>query len=440
LTVWTGEAEPGHPYWWDDRSASPDPAIEPPAKADILIIGGGYTGLAAAIAAHDAGASVVVVDAGIPGQAASTRNGGMFGAHPRLGWEALAASFGAKTADALFAEANPAMRFVKDLITREGIDCDLQATGRISLAWTAAHLEGLKKLAGHVQAKSDVKVTIVERRDLTAEIATERYFGGLLFPEHCAINPRKFHSGLLAAVRSRGVAVCANTPVTQLRRDLSGFHAIVPNRTIRADKIILATNGYTPSLFRWHQRRVFPLPSFLIATEELPQQIIDQIAPGRRMMVETRARHSYWRVSPDSKRVLFGGRASMRNIPLALVAERLRTTMCDIWPTLNDTRLSHVWTGNTGFSFSHMPSVGENDGVHYAFGFSGSGTVMAPYLGTKVGLRAVGVAGGATAYADAALRTRWLHPFTRPHFLYAADLWYRNWVDRKEWRQRRDTH
>ena len=428
---WSDEAELGRPYWWD-RDREPPPDELDAATVDVLIVGAGYTGLSAAIAARDAGATVAVVDAGIPGQGASTRNGGMFGAHPRLGWAALAKAFRPETADALFAEANPALNFVKDLIQAEGIDCNLQQTGRIQLAWTKHHFESQKVLASHVSEKSDVDVRIVEKADLSAEITTDRYAGGILFPEHCAINPQKLYDGLLAAVRKRGVPVIANTPVVGATRNGGRFTVKTSGTPMTAEKVILATNGYTPAAFRWHQRRVFPLPSYLIATEELPLDLIDEIAPGKRMMVETRARHSYFRVSPDGKRFLFGGRASMRDIPLEVAAKRLHQTMCEVWPALAATRLSHVWTGNTGYSFSHMPTVGEHDGIHYAMGYSGSGTVMAPYLGAKAAWQALGDPRGATAYSQTRFRPSLLHPFQRPHFLRAADVWYRNWIDPQE--------
>ena len=431
MSIWKGEAEPGHPYWWQDATW-PDLKDAPPDHVDLLIIGAGYTGLSAAIAAHDAGARVAVVDAGTPGKGASTRNGGMTGAHPRLGWEALRDRYGADLADALFAEAAPALQFVRDLIAREGIECDFQQTGRIQLAWTAAHFAAQKTLAARVREKSGVACDVVDRDRLGAEIATGRYFGGIVFPQHCALDPWKYHSGLLHAVQRRGIAVAAHCAVTGLARDASGCRATTPTNTVRADKVLLATNGYTPDLFRWFQRRVFPLPSYLIATEELPADLIGRLAPGRRMMVETRARHSYFRISPDGRRILFGGRASMRNLDLTTAARRLHATMCEIWPELHDTAVSHVWTGNTGYTFSHMPSVGQHDGLHYAMGFSGSGTVMAPYLGAKAAYRALGDARGDTAYASTPLRPSWLHPTGRPHFLKTADLWYRQWVDRRE--------
>ncbi|WP_370211413.1 NAD(P)/FAD-dependent oxidoreductase [Roseovarius sp.] len=430
MVSWTGEAPQGFPYWWEAFKNTPDPEdAAPPAKVDLLIIGAGFTGLSAALAAHDTGARVAVVDAGNPGCGASTRNGGMFGAHPRLSHPKLTALFGEETADALFAEAGPAFAFVRDLMQREKIDCDYQATGRIQLAWTPAHAESQKTLAESVRSKSDVRIETVDETAMRREIGTERYYGGLLFPDHGAIHPAKFHRGLWTAALSRGIPVSANAPVTALDRDGTGFVATTPRGTIRAAKVVLATNGYTTRPFRWHMARVFPLPSFLIATEELSENLLGQLAPGRRMMVETRARHSYFRLSPDGKRILFGGRAAMRDIPLDRAARRQQATMAEIWPELADVRLSHVWTGYTGYSFTHMPHVGDEDGLHYALGFSGSGTVMAPYLGAKATYRALGDARGKTAYAATPLRRHALHVMEKPHFLKAADLWYRTWVD-----------
>jgi len=433
MVIFTDEAAIGTPYWWEAlrETAAPETA-DLPAHVDLLVIGAGYTGLSAALAAQDCGASVAVVDAGEPGAGASTRNGGMFGAHPRLSWSRLAAQFGPGTADSLFAEAAPARDFVLDLITRHGISCDLQETGRIQLAWTRSHSQAQSRLADDIRAKSDVPIDVLDRDTMSREITTERYFGGLLFADHCAIHPAKFHRGLWHAAAQKGIAVCGNAAVSAYERSTKGFTVRTARGNITAEKIVLATNGYTTLPFRWHLARVFPLPSYIIATEELPSNLIGHLAPGRRMMVETRARHSYFRLSPDGKRVLFGGRASMRHVPLEVAARRQHATMCEIWPELEDIRLSHVWTGNTGYAFTEMPHIGEDNGLYYAMGFSGSGTVMAPYLGAKAAFRAMGDVRGQTAYADTRFKRHWLHPTTKPHFLRAADLWYRTWVDTRD--------
>lgn len=430
--IFSADAAPiGQPYWWNDIDW---PALDarPPERTELLVIGAGYTGLSAAIAAHDAGARVAVIDAAQPGQGASTRNGGMLGAHPRLAWPALARAFGPDMADALFAEAAPALAWVRDLIAREKIDCDYQQTGRLQLAYTPAHFDAQKRLAADVRAKSPVRCDLVTRENLAAEIVTPLYAGGIVFTEHGALHPAKYHRGLLAAALRRNIPVAANSPAMAIETDATGHRVTTPGGMIRADRIVLATNGHTARPFGWFARRVFALPSFLIATEPLPASLIRELAPGRRMMVETRARHSYFRISPDGTRIVFGGRAAMVDIDLRTAARRLYRTMNEIWPGLDGVRLSHVWTGNTGYSFGHMPAVGVHRGLHYAMGFSGSGTVMAPYLGAKAALLALGHSGGETAYARTALGARWFHRGSRPYFLHAADLWCRHWVDRVE--------
>lgn len=434
MVEFTGEAELGRPYWWD--AAAPGPADDPlPDRCDVLVVGAGYAGLSAAIAAHDAGAKVAVVDAGDPGAGASSRNGGMFGAHPRLSWDQLSARFGADVADGVFAEAAPALEWAKTLIRDEKIACDLQQTGRIQLAWTPQHAAGQRKLARTVSEKSAVSINTLDKADFHQEIGTKKYHGAIMFPEHCGLHPAKFHCGLRRALEARDVPLTGQAEVMHLSREGQRFVARTPKGTVTADKVILCTNGYTTRAFRWHVARVFPLPSYLIATEALPPNLIGHLAPGRRMMVETRARHSYFRISPDGSRILWGGRASMRPLGLRVAARRLHETMTDVWPELSDVKLSHAWWGNTGYSFTHMPHVGEDRGLHYAMGFSGSGTVMAPYLGAKAAWQAVGDPRGETAYTATNFTRHVLHPFARPHFLYAADLWYRGVVDRMDnWR------
>ncbi|MCZ4352241.1 FAD-binding oxidoreductase [Roseovarius aestuarii] len=436
MVNWTPDATPGTPYWWEGLALSaPDDPL--PAHVDLLIIGAGFTGLSGAIAAAGCGATVAIVDADDPGKGASTRNGGMFGAHPRLPWGTLKTRFGTDVADALFAEAQPAFDFVHDLIESNKIDCDFQHTGRIQLAWSASHFEGQKRLSEVVRAKSTVRTEIIERADLSRHITTEQYFGGLFFPGHGAIQPAKLHQGLLQTAAAKGVSITGHARVTQLERSGATFVAHTPKGTIRADKVLLATNGYTTAPFKWQTQRIFPLPSYIIATEHLPEDLIARLAPGQRMMVETRARHSYFRLSPDHSRILFGGRAAMVHIDLETAAARQHATMCEVWPELRDTRLSHAWVGNTGYSFTHMPHVGVDRGLHYSLGYSGSGTVMAPYLGAKAAYQAMGDARGDTAYSATTLARHWLHPGTRPHFLQAANLWYKTVVDWVDYRNGR---
>lgn len=430
------------PYWWDQGAPLPDLPQTPPPKAELLIVGAGFTGLSAAIHAARAGARVVVVDAGIPGQGASTRNGGMAGAHPRQSLAETAARWGETRARALFNEANDAYAHLHSLIEEHDIDCDWQQTGRVQLAWTQEDARRQQSMAADMRRNTDFPVELVPRAELHRHIGTDRYFGALYYPTHGGLHPRKLHDGMMAAALSLGVEMVQRCPISDVIRRGAGFQARHAGGSIAAQKVILATNGYTrgKGVFAWLGRRVFPLPSYIIATEELSPGVIAELAPGRRMMVETRARHSYYRISPDGGRILWGGRAAMTPIGPARAAARLRRSMEEIWPRLKGVRLTHSWRGNTGFAFNQAPQIGQRDGIHFALGYCGGGVVLAPYLGMRVAYRALGDPRGETAYDGTTLGTRAWHPGGRPWFLHAANLWYGQVVDRHQTRQAARDH
>ena len=418
------------PYWWetDERVRLDDYII--PQNVDVFVIGAGYTGLAAGLIASELGAKTVVVDAKKAGKGASTRNGGMFGAHPRVSWQQLSLNFGKETADQIFREASDSLNFVRDLIISEKISCDLIEAGRLQLAWSQTDHEQQKKLVAIIREKSNVNVRIIPKNELVHEIKTDRYFGGILFKNHCGINPLKFHNGLLKALKRREVPVIENLPVFSIERTRDSFKVHCGNRVITAKKVIMATNGYTTHNFKWIKKRVFSVPSFLIATEDLPFDLIKELSPRGRMMVETRAKHSYFRISPNGRRIIFGGRAAMKPIPLSIAAQRLKLALDDIWPELTNFKLANVWTGFTGYSFNHVPHVGNFKGIYYAMGYSGSGTVLAAYLGAKVAYQALNDPRGKTGYSNTNLKTNPFHIFSRPYFLSFVDFWYRNVIDR----------
>ncbi len=425
-------AEFGTPYWWEDGQPLPDLPSVPPTSTEMLVVGAGYTGLSAAITTNRAGVKVTVIDGGIPGQGASSRNGGMCGAHTRISVDAMTASFGADAAKALIQEAPAAYAFTRDFIKAENIACDFQQTGRIVLSSTAAAQAEMIRLARQMKEISAYDLAVIPKPDLASHIRSEVYAGGVYYADHGALQPRKFHDGLMAIALAEGVNVVQNCHLIGLSGREGAHEVTTSTGPIKAEKLILATNGYTRRPLSWLARRVFPLPSFIIATEPLPDAVVSSLAPGRRMMVETRARHSYYRVSPDGSRIIFGGRAGMVPYGPHYAAKRLRATMIGIWPDLRDVKITHSWRGYTGFTFEQMPHVGSHMGAHFAVGYSGSGVALAPYLGMKVAYRALGDKRGDTAYAQTFPTTRPYHFGDYPWFLTAGELWYRQVVDRWE--------
>ncbi len=429
----------GTPFWWQEGAAAPPLASAPPESCDLLVVGGGYTGLSAALTAARRGLSVVVIDAMQPGQGASSRNGGMVGALGRLVVPQMERAFGTDTTRALLQEGLRAYAFTRDLIRDEGIACDFRVTGRVVLSTTeraqaaaAAQAARIRELTGH-------DLQVLERDAVQEHVVTDAYVGALFYPDHGALQPRRFHDGLLARVLQAGAAVVAGCVFQGLSRQGGRYRVMTGRGAVTAERVLIATNGYTgaftrrPRHLRWLSRRVFPLPSFIIATEPMDPARLKALAPGGRMMVETRAKHSYYRLSPDGRRVIFGGRAGMVPLSPRRAAARLKRTMLEIWPSLKDVRITHSWRGFTGFTFTQMPHLGRHEGVHFALGYSGSGVAMAPWLGMKAALQAMDDPAGETAWSLTEPETRiWYRGERAPLFLLPAELWYRQVVDRLE--------
>ena len=186
----------------------------------------------------------------------------------------------------------------------------------------------------------------------------------------------------------------------------------------------MATNGYTGPLSPWHRRRVIPIGSYIIATEALPESLVDALIPKNRIVSDTRRVVYYFRASPDRRRILFGGRVSLAETDPAASGPLLYREMVRLFPELAGYRVSHSWMGYVGYTFDTLAHTGEHDGVHYAMGYCGSGVGMAGYLGMRLGQRILGRKAGWTGYAETGFPARPYY-FGKPWFLAPAVHWYR---------------
>lgn len=422
------------PYWWEAAAEPAAPPADLPGRADLAVVGGGFTGMSAALTAAEKGAEVVLLDSGQPGQGASTRNGGMIGAPHRPAFVRELETYGRDLSERLMREGRDAYAYSRALHQEAGA---FQATGRVQLAYTRAHFAEMATRAALMNDMVPQGIEVLSREEMQAHIRSELYFGGLYYPDHGAVQPRLAHDGLRARAEAAGVTICADCAVRGLRREGEGFRLQTARGSVLARRVVWATNGYTGTENRFLARRIFRVPSFIIATEELPAGVIDRLAPGRRMMVESRARHSYFRPSPDGKRILFGGRAALVPIGPEAAAKRLQRTMAEIWPEAADWRISHSWQGFVGFTFAMNPHVGEHDGVHFAYGYCGNGVALSPWLGRKAALRALGDPDGETAFAETRLESRPYHIGGWPWFMQLANPWWRHVVDSRERAQAR---
>ncbi len=415
------------PYWWDQVPRPALAAVELPATADVLIIGSGYTGLNAALQTARGGRHTVVLDAEDAGWGCSTRNGGQISTSIKPGFDELAKRHGPDRATALIREGQASLAWIGAFVAAEQIECDFRIAGRFHAAHNPAQYEMLARRAMSQRKGLEVPVVMVPRGEQRGELGTDAYFGGAVYTQHAALDPARYHQGLLDRVLAAGAVVITRCKATNIAAEGQGFRVTTPRGTVLARDIVVATNGYTGPVTKFLRRRVIPIGSYIIATEELPEALMARLMPRNRIVSDTRRVVFYYRASPDRRRILFGGRVSHDETDPRVSGPLLHADMVKIFPELAATRISHSWCGFVAYTFDELMHVGRHEGIHYAMGYCGSGVGMASYLGMRVGQQVLGLAEGRTAFDGLGFPTR---PFYtgNPWFLAPSILYYR-WRD-----------
>lgn len=411
------------PFWWEGHEEADAGSGALPAKADVVVVGSGYTGLSAALTLARAGRDVVVLDAERPGHGCSTRNGGHIGPGINFPLSEMIRVHGEETGLAIKREGNDAFAFLLNFITAEGIDCELSLPGHFVGAHTSKAFDRLRaRIESEPREFCDAR--LVEQRDVRQEIGTDAFYGGAVFAGRGGLNPKMFHKGLMARAVGAGARVYGFQPVL----DIGGKPGSLTIRTAKgqiwAKNIVLATNGYTSPATPWWNRRIISIGSYLIATEELPSELVMRLCPKGYQMNETRKVIYYYRPSPDGRRILFGGRVAMLETDTRVSAPRLHSAMTRIFPELRETKITHSWMGFPAFTFDSVPHMGVHDGVHFAMGYCGNGVPTSTYLGDKVANLVLDRPQGHSVFASLDLQGR-VYFNGKPWFLAPAIMYYK---------------
>lgn len=389
------------PYWWqaahpEDFKAATD-SLEG-AKADVLVIGGGITGLVAALTLVRGGADVLVVDSGKIGGGAARMNAGFLGRTLKRSVDWLEDHCGADHAIGIYRELDEALQGIKALTEKEGINCHVRTCGRFIAANSGPHLRNLVADLESTKRKLGFDYLVVDKADQHAELASDRYYGGAVIPDLGSIHPGLYHAGLVARAYSEGVRFQENTEVLGIE-DGGGRKSVHTARgTVSASQVIVATNGYTTRNLKWFSRRIVPFRGYIIATEILPSELIDRVLPKRRTYLDTKMNIDFIRPAPDSERILFGGMTGgLRSNATGLVAA-LHKRMTQILPDLQGVRISRSWTGFCAGTFDFMPHMGSHDGVHFALGYNFAGVPIGTLFGRKLAARILGKGDGASHF------------------------------------------
>ncbi len=358
-----------------------------------------------------------VRSASAPARATAARFRG--GVNIGKGFSGRAAAVDEARAHRLLSDGADAFSLIERLIAEEGIACCWQRRGRFVGAWTPAHFAAQEKRLKNLNEDAQSGAFMVPRARQRDEIASDYYYGGMVVERSASLHPALYYKGLLDACRRRGVVVCAEAAVDGIAaegpKDRGGWRVATSRGPLLAGDVVIATNGYTGAVTPALRRRIVPIASHIIATEQLPAELAASLIPKRRSISDTKRVLCYYRLSPDGTRMVFGGRARFTPANPRLCARVLHAYMTERFPQLQSVRVTHSWTGNTAFTLDALPHMGEEGGLHYCLGCNGSGIAMMTYLGTQTARKIARVANAPCAF-DA--------PEFPDHPLYTGNPWF----------------
>ncbi|MDG5975017.1 oxidoreductase OrdL [Hydrogenophaga taeniospiralis CCUG 15921] len=380
-------------YWNDSLPATPVASAQGlPAQVDVAIVGGGFTGLSAALQLARRGASVVVLEAGATvAPEASGRNGGHVNNGLALDYVEVADRVGVERARAWYHAYDSAVDAVERLVQQEHIDCGFLRHGKLKLATKAYQVDALHRSAERLVADGvDTDVRVLGADEVRSEVQSERFVGGLLYPRSAQMHMGRFAQGLAQAAQRQGAQIHTGTRVNRVERVQGQVHRLHTERgVVRANQVLLATGasrhgGY--GSFGWLRRRIVPIGSFIVVTEPLGAERANALLAQRRTYTTIANIHHYFRLTEDH-RLVFGGRARFAiSSPTSDAAsgEVLRQGLAETFPQLGKVRLDYCWGGLVDITQDRLPHAGERDGLFYSMGYSGHGTQMSVLMGQRM--------------------------------------------------------
>ena len=352
-------------------ASSPQPALLPPLSddldCDVCIVGGGVTGVSAALHLAERGMRVVLLEAREIGWASSGRNGGMMTAYADIDPAVLDKALGREHADRYWQLADRAQENLHQVIDRYRIDCELKS-GALTAANTQGQFERLAANLPAFSARHPLRgAEMLGRAQMRECVGTDIYAGGLLMPRLPSLHPLKLTRGLATAAQKAGARLFERSQVTGYSEDTEGVRVDCANRQVRAKHLLLASNAYLGDLVPQLSRRFVALYSSMVATAPLPDDLARSIFKRDLAVMETQQEMRYYRLSEDN-RLLFGGGGVMSGRDGKVVKPLLSKMLRELFPQLRDISVEHAWGGWFGMTlFGDTPDIGRlSPQVHYA--------------------------------------------------------------------------
>jgi len=374
--------------WWDETIAAPDwPVLHGDMDADVAIIGGGFTGISAALHLAQSGASVVVLEAEFPGWGASGRNGGFccLGGS-KLSGASMRRRFGYQAAEIYEAGEAVAVSLVRDLLDTFDIQAETHSRGETQLAHSPRAMKRLRATAESL-AKDGEEVELLEQDQLAEHGLNGPFHGAMTTPVGFGLNPRKYLFGLARAAQAAGAQLFQHSAVTGLSRQDDSHVLVTSKGKLRARQVIIATNGYSSEdLPQWLAGRYMPTQSTAMVTRVLSEdEIQNQGWFSDQMAYDSRNLLHYFRLMPD-RRFLFGMRGGLMSSARSekAIRRQLRRDFEQMFPAWSSVDTTHCWSGMVCLARNLVPFVGpvpEMKGMFAGLCYHGNGVAMGTYAG-----------------------------------------------------------
>jgi glycine/D-amino acid oxidase-like deaminating enzyme len=374
-------------FWQREREAlEPISPVDQtfPDEVDVAVIGAGVTGLAAARNLARGGASVAVFDTHHVGWGASGRNGGMVSVGSKRPMSSWIKAYGRDFARHLYQASVDAVLFVEEVIKEEAIDCAYVRCGLLQAAWKPEHFGVLAAKQRFLKEEAEWDTTLVPPVDLDDELGTRGYHGGLVDDMAGRLDPFLYTRGLAAAAAKAGATIHEEAEVIDLVPIADGHDVITRKGGVKAKEVLVATNAYSGPLTPGLRRRVIPIASQIIVTEQLDEDLAVGLIPKNRIVFDTKKMLFYYRRTDDD-RMFFGGRATFTAVSPQKSGQILRDKMVKLYPQLADAKVEYTWDGYVAFTFDWDPHMGRMDGLYYSMGYCGHGIALGSYMGDRIG-------------------------------------------------------
>lgn len=373
-------------YWEDGLDRPTHLLVQSlPGRAEVGVIGAGYTGLNAAIRLARAGADVVVLESGQIGEGASSRNGGMVNHGLKAPIEQVFRRYGTRLGRELWDASVRAVELVDERVKETGVEADFGYPGSVELGFTDRDRQRFLRHARFMQRNFGRQLDVLGSQRITEVVGSQAFAAALVDPDGASIDPARYLHGLVKLAAAAGARIVEGARVERIQAVDGGQQLITSQGSLQVDQVLMATNGYTTNLVPQLLRRVVPIGSYIVTTPPLEPDLVERLIPGKRMLWTARRFLNYFRRTPDN-RLLMGGRASLSpELDPAETAKILGNTIIRFFPELAGTPLTHSWGGKLGVTFDLVPHIGRIDGIWYALGYGGHGIALSTYLGDQVG-------------------------------------------------------